>query len=569
MNRLLWNVTDARAPSFAIENWFSLPIKSVWFVFPQSGLTEGTLSLLFTLISGTILGLFFYGFRYIWSPKYDTNQESEETAWLSFTNGVGSGNAVYATFYGSVAASRAHLKTPKFLASLIGPVVLWALVSLLSGAAQISIHSVRAMQKTSVVLEVQSLNFTALVRAGLYQVLGMGDQKGAPLLQGAGFKIIKGQNRNLTAMSFLLDGRVCSGQLFPHSTYDVECLVDKTTCQSASYRWNTIDPKFPIIDYLPFDDPLYDSRAVKFSKLDLLPFTNLVIVDSELAWKTNRVDEAGNIFGRINLTNFKLTYDYTGSIPLSNITTWKDQGGGTIVPKPDPTVTHKSPFRMFRGASSMDFWRGRCYQRVDLCRVQVSDGHVTDEKGCTPSPIHIPIWAGFTPESIIAIGEIWRTDSTFPNMMSRSQFRHEVFDAEVLMARSLGTMGLAWAATMFQLDFVLGSPDSTISASPIEMDRFVKTEKITVSMVDPRDAIAFDAILVLILITFFVVSSVLFLLGVTSAILGKDEASQRRMMEWDPLYRYAVLMNSEEFLIKTSALAPLEALGKEKAIEKA
>ncbi|KAJ3213961.1 hypothetical protein HDU67_002269 [Dinochytrium kinnereticum] len=537
----LWNETDAKIGSLSVERWFNWPVWSVWFIFEKGPLTEGTLSLFITVASGFMLGLFFFGFADIWHPMYAADQIEEEEEWLSVSNGMGLGNTVYATFYSGFIAFKGRLK----FFNCFFPILFWLLVSVLSAGSQISIHGVKANQVNIVPVKLKALNFTAIINDGLHQIIEY-DTSGFAATMTTGMALIHGRTVNISTLAFILDDKLCSGQLLPHATFETNCFVDKTKCQSATYQWNTSDPQYPFPIYLPFEDPDYYETMYKHDRRLFIPFTNLFVDDSDPFFQVYNYESDDHLYsGRMNLTNLNITYDYTGGFSLENIMKWTVSGSGSLTPMPDNTTIYKYPFRIFRGPAPLDFWRGRCYHRIDMCKTRISKSKAISISDCSPADLYIREWGrSISPESVVGIGDFWRADSSVAVIMARVAFETGINDPEQLISMALGRMGLAWSMSFIQLEYVVDDIAYIKNTSQELLERYVMPWDVDSVSIDPRDAIAIDVAMVLLLVAILFISIVVFLVGVWWEVLGPNDTLLSRRRKWDPLIRYAELMDN-------------------------
>ncbi|KAJ3101082.1 hypothetical protein HDU97_001664 [Phlyctochytrium planicorne] len=533
---IYWNTTDAKVGTIAVEAWFHGRLRSIWFIIAKGFVTEGTLSLIVTLISGAILGLFFFGFGYLWNPVYEVGKDYEETAC--------SGNAIYTTFVGTFVAIRDGLKLSRFMASASIPIAVWIIVSLVSSATQVSIHSIVANQirKYSGIMTGINLSSTINSYMLIYPIQGVS----LPVAEDIGFAVLAGQDMNLTDVSFLLNGMICSGQLIPHATFETTCFVDRTTCEHARYEFQAGVPT-----YL-WDNTLFDDSSIYyFSKYDLLAFTNLLIVNSDAYLSCNTVeDDWGDEIDvcEYDITNKNVTFEYSGVLPLDKIMTWRSDGETNIAPSPEPDAIYYSPARVISEKETKDYWSGRCDMRIDLCDVVISNSNNITTTFCSPANFKTND-TSFNHETMIGVGEVWRTDNTFANVISRlADSQHELFSLDPsggkIIEKAIGIMGFAWATTFLQLSLNGTIYDFNGNAA----DAVHQRESITYNqtILDPLEAIAMDAALIFTMLSLLVLSIVIWGLGFGTAIFGGDEVIWLNKMTWDPLFKYAVLVNEEE-----------------------
>ncbi|KAJ3101081.1 hypothetical protein HDU97_001663 [Phlyctochytrium planicorne] len=496
------------------------------------------------MVSGAILGLFFFGFGYLWNPVYEAERDHEEAAWLGLTSGIGSGNAIYTTFVGFFVAMRDKLK----------------LSSLVSAAAQISIHSVVATQKYYYITQILALNFSAVLNSNL--IFTSFDNVALPVLEDVGFGVLAGQDKNLSEVSFLLNGILCSGQLIPHASFETECFVDRTTCEHTNYlmEYNSVtnEPRY----IYPYPD--YD-KTYSFRNNFELAFTNMAVVDSDKYFIIERSSnewstDGAEYFGEFNITNVKMTFKYSGVLPLDNITSWRVYGPNSIEPAPDSNKNYTVPTRVYTDNESTDYWRGQCNMRIELCRAMISDSQNVTTLACNPA-IFKTNYVNADHETVVGIGEVWRTDNTFSNVISTlAETYPELLTSDPtgqkVIEKAIGVMGLAWATTQLQLD--ANSRLLAMDGNPVSDN--VRLRNITGFVItsDPMEAIALDAVLSFTLLVFLTLSLVIFGLGFGTAMCGSDEVIWLNKMAWDPLFKYSLLVNEEEKKKRKIKIHPLK-----------
>ncbi|KAJ3199545.1 hypothetical protein HDU67_002713, partial [Dinochytrium kinnereticum] len=350
-----WNSTNCGVGTLCIEKWDPIGTYSVWIIISKGVLTEGTLSLIITLIAMAVLVLLFFVHNYHWEPSYDAKSPEERLAWLTVSDGIQNGNVVIGVANTILLWAMKRLDMRKWVGaadlielcdainfdSLLGAfnnsivgVSMWIVVSLISAAAQLSIHSVTALEHTFVSvkkLSMPALNLSFLMSGHVPPTFtdevgtsrdGVNFSYPVPLHVNVGYAILSGIPQNISSYAFALDGSVCSGQLFYDTTLKTKCLMDSTTCLSDNVVWSP-QPN----DTEKFSRSFVDlGRTSNYSPSppDLLNISNLVILkNNDPGYES--LNDGGNIILRKKISGVRLKYFLRsrGSTPFPNLTLWE------------------------------------------------------------------------------------------------------------------------------------------------------------------------------------------------------------------------------------------------------
>ncbi|KAJ3097642.1 hypothetical protein HDU97_004702 [Phlyctochytrium planicorne] len=272
----------------------------------------------------------------------------------------------------------------------------------------------------------------------------------------------------------------------------------------------------------------------------------------------------------ITVSGLNTTYyfeSYNG-IPLSFRKEWNwTDGEENILDDRQQVLAPTRVYKSTLNRMPQDTWKGTCNQKIDLCRnVVIKNGRVASRDACSMvTLIHTRQVVknnsfSFRPESVVGIGELWRSDVTLSNVMSRMSTSPESFglsaqkdlidyelsnttvSAEKLIHRSLGRIGLAWAVGGMQWEYVVGDASEILGATQDMYDRYIKNITVEVTKNHPQSAIAIDAILTGILLGWLV-------LGVGAIVRGMGLENRakvmKRRMKWDPVVKYMHLVKVE------------------------
>ncbi|KAJ3101085.1 hypothetical protein HDU97_001667 [Phlyctochytrium planicorne] len=459
----------------------------------------------------------------------DRRKTSDTQSSRNVLNGVGSGNAIYASVRAAISTLTGRLKVSKSIVrNTIFPIAIWIAVSFISTIAQIGIHSTIANQRVTGEVEMPFLNLWKVVQYPpnyknfFDNVIFPGNQELATSL-------LSGQQGNISRSSFAIDGNVCGGQDIPRSFFETYCFVSQTICQHADFQFRSGIDSPNNIEYITTPLPF------TFSPDKVLPGTALQITDS---------DPFGDDTNGLNMS-----FEYEGLIPIEGIQNWAVLLNGTISPPPVPGKTYTSPYRLTRGTVSTTYWRGNCKLKVAYCPATVEDGKVnvshTNCKG-----LRGDAYGDNELENGMGIGAPWRTETTFVNVATRiARTRPELMEldpsGQTFIQTVISEMAFAWVAAGFDV-------------GGVQADGNEETKIISVYKMDPRDAIAVDAILLLILLILLGLSITFFVLGYGVNKLLRDRVTWLNKVKWDPIYKYALIVDEKEGSKKFSKMESIE-----------
>ncbi|KAI8848875.1 hypothetical protein BC829DRAFT_393240 [Chytridium lagenaria] len=537
-----WNSTNCGVGTLCIEKWDPIGTYSVWIIVSKGILTEGTLSLIITLISMAILVLLFFIHNYHWNPSYDARTPEEKLAWL--TNGnvvVGIANALLLWIlkkarYQKTCPFINILNTKRAFRNSILGIFIWIFVSLISSVAQLSIHSVTALQQTFVSVRKVSLPALNLshITSGVVPPQFTENFGGSerlnftypvPLHVNIGYALLSGIAQNLSSYAFSLDGNVCSGQLFYDTTLRTRCLLDATTCVSDKVVWST----------LPNDTEKFSRRFIDQgmtsnfgpSPSDVLNISNLIILNTKTSPVTRR---------KISSVSLKYFLRSRGSVSFPNSSLWEvfdydEEWMEPVYDKPTNVTEYTTPYRIKSEFNTVDYWQGTCNHKIQLCDVKrfstagISAGSMTM---CDAS---------------VGIGEIWRTNFMISNTGNILLQGRTFTESYALIQSIIGRIGLAWS----------------VSSIPWAQT-FCKIGQVEVNDKLPVEAIAMDFILVFLLLLLLAGSMawagylVFLTRDATSSI--SISVNERRQL-WDPVYKYMAEMRSSSIATEgTQLLGP-------------
>ncbi|KAJ3108753.1 hypothetical protein HDU97_000153 [Phlyctochytrium planicorne] len=551
-----WNSTNCGVGTLCIEKWDPIGTYSVWLIIAKGGISEGLLSLIITFIAMAILVLGFYIHNYHWAPTYTSKNPEEKVAFLTVSDGLQNGNVAVALAHGFLYGVTKKLDLSRATKDLMLGITIWVVVSVISSATQLSIHSVTAMEHTSVTLKkitIPALNLTTLAN-GQIPPLFMDETTSTkdnqtltypvPNHVNIGYALLSGIPQNVSAYAFTLDGSICSGQLFYDTTLRTQCFVDFTSCQSDSMTFQAMaedsqNPKYRRI--------LKDTgNTANFATMpqDLLNISNLIILKTnDSSFRTAVVNETKVRQKNISGVQLKYFLRSRGSTPFPKLTAidvfdydeeWLEPVNQTIIK--NDTTTYPLPNRVKSEFNSVDYWQGTCTHSIQLCDVIIDDGKIQTTQNCTEKIFNCwEDYGGSTKlcQSTVGIGEIWRTNFMVSNTANLLCQTRTYEDSQVLLGQIIGRLGLAWSISSLPWDDF----DSFGLSKDLLYDW-----KIEISDRFPTEAIAMDFLLFLALLILFAVSfawSGQIIYTIRSPDSEASKALHERRQLWDCVYKYS------------------------------
>ncbi|KAJ3099613.1 hypothetical protein HDU97_002920 [Phlyctochytrium planicorne] len=210
-----WDTIEAPVPSVVSASW-PVGVTSVWILIPTSFASAGLISLMMTVTSMVSLTFAFLFLERYWTPKYDAKTLVEMEKWLYCSSGMAYGNVVGSIVFGFYYAliGKMNYFRGRFLKCALLPLSVWGILSLISGLANLSIHTVTTSQASYDSPSLKGLNMSAVAgssadkRRFLWLPNDFGNPGAVPSHIDLGYKLLSLASQNLSSYSFVALGTI-------------------------------------------------------------------------------------------------------------------------------------------------------------------------------------------------------------------------------------------------------------------------------------------------------------------------------------------------------------------------